>query len=237
MLEVPRAEKGILRHEPRRYGASEQGCALEYYGPDTAPADILLMASMHGDEVETTVVLGEALRRVPENALKNPVILSVNPDGILRGTRSNARGVDLNRNWPSSNWSANPVYHRDHGGQERDIALSSGASAASEAETRALQQLVLRLQPRAIVTLHAPLACIDAPQASPLARWISRRVQLPLVPDVGYETPGSFGSWAAEQGIDIITWEFPRRSITALIASHAPVLFQLLTGEFDPGED
>ena len=232
---VPRAQRGVLQHQGACYGTSELDHPLEIYGPQTAPVDILLMAAMHGDEVETTVVLSEALRRVPDGDIRNPVILGVNPDGILRGTRCNARGVDLNRNWPSRNWSPATVYHRAHGEQSRDIMLSPGEQAASEAETRALLNLVEKLQPKAIVSLHAPLGCIDAPSASRLARWISDEVNLPLVEDVGYATPGSFGTWSSEQGIDIITWELPARSIAANMATHVPVLQQLIAGQFDMG--
>ena len=230
---IPRPERGILRHPPWRYGTSEQGTALNLYGPRTGPVDILLMAAMHGDENETTVVLSEALRRIPFSNIKNPVILSVNPDGALQGTRSNARGVDLNRNWPTANWSPDPVYHKDHGGTFQDIGLSPGASPASEAETKELLNLVQLLQPRTVISLHAPLACVEDPQATPLAQWVAKWVNLPLVPDVGYATPGSFGTWSAEQAINIITWELPSEPLADMIASHTPVLYELITGEYE----
>ena len=65
VIPVPRPERGLLRHPARAYGRSELGLPLECYGPDSGPVDILLLASMHGDEVETTVVLSEALRPEP----------------------------------------------------------------------------------------------------------------------------------------------------------------------------
>ena len=99
---VPRADRGVIRHTAREYGRSEQNNPLEIYGPQKGPVDILLFAAIHGDESESTVVLSEALRRVPPGQIHNPVILACNPDGLLRGTRANARGVDLNRNWPTS---------------------------------------------------------------------------------------------------------------------------------------
>lgn len=231
--QVPRAERGMLRHKASTYGTSELGTVLECFGAQDGPVDLLLLAAMHGDETESTVVLSEALRRVPENALKNPVVLAVNPDGMMRGTRCNARGVDLNRNWPTKNWSPKPVFHRQHGGGEQDIRLGTGDAARSEAETRALLDLVQRLQPAAIISLHTPLGCIDDPQDSELAHWISRQVSLPVVPDVGYSTPGSFGSWCAEQNIPILTWELPAEPVTRLLASHVPVLYRLITGEFE----
>ncbi len=230
--QVARARKGVLRHPARRYGASELGVPLECFGPEEGPVDLLVMASMHGDECDSTVALSEALRLVPEGRLANPAILSVNPDGVLRGTRCNANGVDLNRNWPASNWSPEPVRYKDHGKTERDIVLGTGSSAGSEAETRHLLALVERLRPRAIVSLHTPLGCIDDPDDSLLGRWIAAETGLPLVPDVGYATPGSFGSWCAEQHIPIITWELPAEPLPAVIDSHVPVLFRLLTGSF-----
>lgn len=229
---VPRAQRGVVRHAPRRYGASVHGAALNVFGPASGPVDLLVMASMHGDECESTVVLSEALRSVREEALATPVILNVNPDGTVLGTRANARGVDLNRNWPTANWSPDPVLYKAHGEAVRDIELSPGEAAASEPETRALLQLVRELRPAAIVSLHAPLGCVEDPARKPLAQWIAHEVGLPLVPDVGYLTPGSFGTWSAEQGINIITWELPPEPIPALLASHAPVLRRLLTGDY-----
>ena len=230
--QVPRPERGMLKHTASPYGKSELGTALECFGPREGPVDLLLLAAMHGDETETTVVLSEALRCVPEHAVKNPAVLAVNPDGMMRGTRCNARGVDLNRNWPASNWSSQPVYHRQHGGGVRDIRLGTGEAAGSEPETRALLSLVQRLRPKAIISLHTPLGCIDDPQGSELAHWISREVKLPVVRDVGYSTPGSFGSWCAEQDIPILTWELPAEPVTRLLASHVPVLYRLITGQF-----
>ncbi len=233
--EVPRADKGVLRHTAHRYGESELGVPLTFFGPTSGPVDLLLMASMHGDESDSTVALSEALRRVPADALVNPVILAVNPDGILHGTRCNANGVDLNRNWPASNWSPEPVRYKDHGHTVQDIELSTGSAAGSEAETRHLLALVQRLQPRAIVSLHTPLGCIDDPHDSELGRWIAAETRLPLVPDVGYATPGSFGSWCAEQRIPIITWELPTEPLPDVIASHVPVLLKLVTGTHPVG--
>ena len=234
---VPRPKRGILRHPPQDYGSSILGTPLQVYGPASGPVDILIMAAMHGDECDTTVVLSEALRSVPPDLIKNPVILSVNPDGALRGTRCNAAGVDLNRNWPTANWSADPVYYRGHGQEHQEIELSTGSCAASEPETRSLLDLVKKLRPRAVVSLHAPLACIEDPDAQPLARWIAEQVQLPLVPDVGYATPGSFGTWSVENGINIITWELPAESLPDLMVSHVPVLRKLITGVYPAGAD
>ena len=95
-------------------------------------------------------------------------------------------------------------------------------------EITALLGLVDQLRPAQLITLHGPLACIDDPDNSPLAQRISARTQLPVVPDVGYPTPGSFGTWARERDLPMITWEFPPDSIEHLFLSTVPVLVDIL---------
>ena len=45
--EVPRAQRGVVRHPPRRYGTSVHGAALNVFGPAAGPVDLLIMAAMH----------------------------------------------------------------------------------------------------------------------------------------------------------------------------------------------
>jgi protein MpaA len=229
---VPRSEFGRLNHGSTSYGNSNLGISLEIYGPADGPTDILILGALHGDELDGLVILSEALRMIPAEAVRHPVILSANPDGVLRGTRGNLRGVDLNRNWPASNWSPNPVRYKNQAGEAQDIELSPGDSAGSEPETRALIDLILRLQPKVTISLHSALGCIDDPDDSPLAHWIGSATGLEVLPDVGYPTPGSMGSWMAEQGFPIITWELPAASLREIRATHLPVLRKLITGEF-----
>jgi protein MpaA len=91
--------------------------------------------------------------------------------------------------------------------------------------------LIEGLRPEIVVALHAPLACIDDPEAGPLAEWLSERTGLPLVSDVGYPTPGSFGTWGGERGLPVVTYEFPLTDIDTLVRDHVPVLADLLAGE------
>jgi len=108
------------------------------------------------------------------------------------------------------------------------VILSPGESAGSEPETRALIALIRELQPEAVVALHAPLACIDDANASPLGQHLAQRTGMPLVRDVGYPTPGSFGSWGADQGLPVVTYEFPLAATEVLMRDHVPVLVELL---------
>jgi protein MpaA len=190
---------------------------------------LLLFAGIHGEEGETTSALSKALRHLSAPPEQCAVVLAANPDGLIRGTRGNARGVELNRNFPTSDWSPHPVLHRYTLDAPREVSLSPGASPASEPETRALMELVQALDPDAVVALHAPLGCIDDPGDTPLGRWLSRRTGMPLVPDVGYPTPGSFGTWGAERGLPVVTYELPLVTPDAAAHEHVPVLVELLT--------
>jgi protein MpaA len=234
LMLAERSDRGVIRHAGEEYGESHDGNSLTVWLPEDEGPSILVLASMHGDESETTVVLSEALRSIRRKDLNNAAILCANPDGLLRGTRGNARGVDLNRNFPTSNWSPEPVFYKNLEDDPQDIALSPGAEPASEPETRALLSLLEEVKPRAVVTLHAALACIDDADASPLGSMLAERSGLPLEPVV-YPTPGSFGSWAQEHGLILVTYEFEPASAYELKERHVPVLIDLLTGEIDIG--
>jgi murein peptide amidase A len=230
---VERRDRGVIRHAGSAYGSSLEGAPLTVYLPESGSAEIVVLAAIHGDEAETTVVVSEALRCIPRGGLQAAVILCGNPDGLLRGTRGNGRGVDLNRNFPTSNWSADPVCYKTRANDARDIALSPGAQPASEPETTALLSLLERLNPRAVVSLHAALACIDDAGGSHLGRQLAARCALPLLTEIGYATPGSMGTWAAEQGLTLVTWELEAASLYDLKDRHVPILIDLMTGRIE----
>ncbi|MEA2163150.1 MAG: murein peptide amidase [Thermoanaerobaculia bacterium] len=233
---VERRDRGVVRHAASVYGASLEGIPLTVYLPESGHAEIIVLASIHGDEAETTVVVSEALRCTLKGDLQAAVILCGNPDGMLRGTRGNGRGVDLNRNFPTSNWSPEPVHYKTRANDARDIALSPGAEPASEPETRALLSLIETLRPRALVSLHAALACIDDAGNSHLGRQLAARCALPLLTEIGYPTPGSMGTWAGEQGVTLVTWELEAASLYDLKDRHVPILIDLMTGRISLDE-
>ena len=230
---VARRDRGVIRHASSPYGTSVDGTSLTVYLPATGTAELLLLAAIHGDETETTVALSEALRCLPADELRAGVILCANPDGTVRGTRGNARGVDLNRNFPTTNWSPDPVFYKSRAHDARDIALTPGPEPASEPETRALLALIDRLQPRAVVSFHSALACVDDSGASHLGRQLAERCALPFLTEIGYPTPGSMGTWAGERGLNLVTMELEDASLYTLKDRHVPILIDLMTGRFE----
>jgi protein MpaA len=227
---VERRDRGVIRHAISVYGTSLEGVPLTVFLPDAESAELVILAAIHGDEAETTVVVSEALRCLPTGDLQAAVILCGNPDGMLRGTRGNGRGVDLNRNFPTSNWSPDPVCYKSRANDARDIALSPGTEPASEPETRALLSLLERLQPRAVVTLHSALACVDDAGASHLGSQLADRCTLPFLTEIGYPTPGSMGTWAGERALTLVTLELEDASLYALKDHHVPIMLDLMTG-------
>jgi protein MpaA len=228
MILRPRQQWGTLPLESDTYGRSLLGTPLEVWRPQ-GRCRMLIFAAIHGEESETTLALSRALRQLPEPSPHCAVVLVANPDGLLRGTRGNARGVDLNRNFPTRDWRPDPVPHRFTLADPRDVMLSPGSHAGSEPETQALLALIADLRPEVVIALHAPLGCIDDANQSALGRWLAERTGMPFVADVGYPTPGSFGTWGGEHQVPVITYEFPLADPDALVRDHVPVLVELLT--------
>ncbi|SDZ87830.1 murein tripeptide amidase MpaA [Microbulbifer marinus] len=226
----PRTERGHFSHPRRPYGQSELGAPLFYFPAQSGANHGIVMAGTHGDEVAAVVALSCALRALPPERLRHHVILAVNPDGCQLGIRANARGVDLNRNFATGNWDGSgSVYRWNSAAEERDVLLSTGSEGGSEAETHALCELIGKLQPAWAVSIHEPLACVEDPDNSPLGQWLSAGLNLPLVTDVGYLTPGSFGTWCAERGLPCITVELPPVSADHASEDYLQALIELLT--------
>jgi protein MpaA len=228
-VDVPLAERGRVRHAQTTVGESREGVPLHLYGPD-ASGTPLVIAALHGSEPETTVTLSAALRTLPPEELACAVVLAVNPDGLLRGTRGNAIGVDLNRNFPASDWVRRTVKHHwtSETGQVTD--LSTGEGPASEPEARALIALVERLAPRWVLSVHAPIGMVLERAPTRLGAQLAARTGLRSARSVRYPVPGAFETWGHERGIPTTTLELPRLSTDEGKRVYAPLLAEVLRG-------
>ena len=130
------------------FGASVEGLPMTVVHRTTEGATrrVLVIGSIHGDERAGLRVARELLARETLPAgLDLWVTRTVNPDGTAADRRTNAHGVDLNRNFPY-NW---------HGTSRGETW--SGPGPLSEPEAVALRDLVRRVDPWLVVTFHQPL--------------------------------------------------------------------------------
>lgn len=222
--------RGILRLESQIYGTSVLGAPLRYI-PCTGRCRLLVVAAVHGEEPETTFLLSRALRAFDKNFASAAFVLCANPDGVTLGTRGNANGVDLNRNFATANWSAGTVPSRSVLEAPRDTLLSSGTAPGSEPETRALVSLIENLDPETILSMHAPIGCVDAPAATEIVRELGDIFGVPHVLDIGYATPGSLGTWCAERKKECVTLELPRMSLELLFERFGRAFAEFLSAQ------
>ena len=164
---------------------------------------ILVLGAIHGDEPSSAEVVESFATRAAENESRKDltviVIPVLNPDGLEVGSRTNHGGVDINRNFPAKNWESGSKQARYYPGEK----------ASSEPETRALIELIKKSSPTLIISVHAPLYCVnwDGP-AQKIAEAMAEANRYPLCEDIGYSTPGSLGSYAGKDlNIPVITLE------------------------------
>ena len=132
---------------------------------------MLIVGSVAGDEPGGITVTQQLAAEPAIRGLKLWLIPDGNPDGAALGTRVNADGVDLNRNFPSG-WR--------HQGK-RGNRHYSGPRPASEPETRAIEAFLKRIHPQLAVWLHQPYGVIDASEGPGWAeQQLARALKLPL---------------------------------------------------------
>jgi protein MpaA len=119
-----------------------------HIGADDARIRVLVVGSMHGDEPGGKRVVAALARRGAPDGAQMWLVRDLNPDGARRGTRGNARGVDLNRNFPHR-WRTAPRGR-----------YFPGPRARSEPETRWLIRLVRDIRPHVTVWLHQPYGIV-----------------------------------------------------------------------------
>ena len=219
--------RGIIRLQSLEYGRSVLGAPLLYF-PCKTECKLLVIAGIHGEEPETTFLLSRAIRAFDDNFDSVAFILCANPDGMTLGTRGNANGVDLNRNFNTQNFSTEKVGSRSILEAPRDTLLSPGVIAGSEPETQALVALIEKLKPASVLAMHAPMGCVDAPQKTTLVERVMDAFNLPWLSDIGYKTPGSFGTWCGERNLECVTLELPRMSLELLFDRYGRTFAEFL---------
>ncbi len=162
----------------------------------------ILFGAIHGDEPIGVYCLGKLaleLAAMPPGR-ETWIIPALNLDGLAGGSKNNANDVDLNRSFASANWSA-----------EHKAGYFPGKHAESEPEAEALAKLIDETGATRLIALHSPFRTVNwdgAGQA--LAEEMGKRNEYGASSDIGYATPGSFGSkYGVDRQCEVITMEIP----------------------------
>jgi len=209
-------------------GESVQGRPLvyaEFGNPQARSSNTsLVLAMVHPDEITPLYLalqLAQWMGDHPKDLTDAHVIIAplVNPDGFYRPvrTRTNAHGVDLNRNFGTDDWSHEALqrWRRMFGANPRRFP---GRQPNSEPETRFQLKLLEEMQPRKVLSVHSPLNFLDydGPMTITLKRfpteYVHRCLELRSRLQANHEGffPGSLGNYAGqERGIPTFTLELP----------------------------
>lgn len=190
------------------YAKSERNRNIYIFEQGNNETTTLILAAIHGDEqngFHLAVKLADTLYTQPD-LVKNKVVIVpvVNPDGLMKRSRTNANKVDINRNFPTENWR--PVYEKDK--------YNPGYEPGSEKETRIVIEMINQYNPDKIIAIHADLHLInyDGP-ARELALLMAEYNGYKVESTIGYPTPGSLGNFTGvELKIPTITLELPDNS-------------------------
>ncbi len=172
---------------------------------------VLLIGGTHADEltsISSVFIWMHKLRRYHTGMFHWRITPLLNPDGLLvnKSTRTNANGIDLNRNLPTPEW---PRLSRNYwvNTTGRDPRRYPGKAPGSEPETQWLVEQIDRFEPDIIVSVHAPHGIVDYDALD--RRSAPHRIGI-LYRDFLGTFPGSLGNYAGvHKGIPVVTLEMP----------------------------
>jgi protein MpaA len=180
--------KGQMRILAKTPG--QRDLVMYQYGSLKLPKFVLI-GGMHGDEPQGALVVEDFVEQMKaaEGTFKSCMIVipRLNPDGLFKNERVNYNGVDLNRNFPASDWTT----------QHKAPRYNPGTEPCSEPEVRVLVSLLRQAQPFLVVHCHTytPQICYTGEQSKKYAEMMTKDFSYPLTDDIGYPTPGSLGQF------------------------------------------
>ena len=209
--------------EPFSIGKSVEGKSLDVYRFGSGPIVRVIIGAIHGGYESNTSTLVYLLRddlksgliTIPED-ITLYLLPIFNPDGYydylnLPAGRSNARGVDINRNWDAY-WK--PDWNRT--GCFNYFQITAGEAPFSEPEAMALRDFLLNNHVDALISYHSAMSAIFAggrPEPDAASDSLARALSAvsfylyPPVNDPGCEYTGQLIDWASAHGIAAVDVE------------------------------
>jgi protein MpaA len=189
-------------------GLSVQGKPIRTFFWGHGQTCVYILGAIHGNESSTMQLVERIWKLLQQNkyqkfekAITFIVVPCLNPDGVELHRRTNANGVDLNRNFPTSDFSGIRKFYNFYGGRGQGL----------QPETMGLLELCTVYPPALVYSIHQPLNLInfDGP-AQTVALEISRLNGMRIKDDIGYNTPGSLGTYFGKmRNVPVITLELP----------------------------
>lgn len=192
----------------------------------------LVLCGVHGDEITPIKFcfdLIHYLKKMNHPWEKDLVAIApiVTPDSFFRKrpTRTNYRGVDVNRNFPTKDWKKDSL-RLWKSRYRKDPRRFPGKQPLSEHETIFQANLIKRYRPSKIIAVHAPLTILDydgptaeggiylGTNANNLLKKMSDSAKGYRIKNYPF-FPGSLGNYAGnERGIPTYTLELPSSDYT-----------------------
>jgi protein MpaA len=200
---------------PTVIGLSAGARPIEAYRFGVGEKEYLIVAGIHGGYEGNTIALAnELIKYINENPGAIPtdvtlyIIRNMNPDGEARDDgvdgRVNNNGVDLNRNFPTKNWTA----EWDRDGCWIYRPASGGTFGGSEPETRTVMSFIRSHKFEAMISYHSAALGIfpgGVPWTGPskrLAKALAKVTDYSYPPlDTGCVYTGTLADWAVENGV------------------------------------
>jgi protein MpaA len=216
---IPRPRRTSIMPGRRLLGRSARGRPIWVHdlGAPEAATTVVVVGSIHGNEVAGIPISRLLLAGTPVSGVRLLVVPTMNPDGDARRRRQNARGVDLNRNFPGG-------VHRGHPGD----ASYSGPRDLSEVEAQLIHGLLAAVQPDALVVYHQHLDVVDHCGGSlPVMRAYAAETGMRAVRLPRY--PGSMATWLHQKqpACTILTVELPAQVTAGMRRRHAAAVARL----------
>ena len=207
---------------------------------EAARLRVLVIGGIHGDELSSASVALQWIQLARQAPSDTPhpthwrFVPALNPDGLLQQPprRGNARGVDLNRNFPTPHWERDARTYWEKQ-TRKDPRRWPGPKPLSEPETQFIVEQMQAFKPHLIVSIHAPYGVLDfdGPFVPPtkLGRLYLDQVGI---------FPGSLGNYGGvHKGIPVVTVELPNALRTPLDAETRQMWLDLqrwITGKLWP---
>ena len=192
-----------------QYGTSLKGRPLIAYQFGSSGPTTMYVGAIHGNEASSSGLMKAWVSELEANSARTQgkriiVIPSINPDGVAAGTRTNSRGVNLSRNFPTSNWVSDI---NDTDGQRPG---GGGTSPLSEPEAAALANYTRQVRPSLLLSFHAIGSLVAGDPGGYSAGFAARYASMVGYRDVTnssnssfeYDITGSYEDWTyRNQGI------------------------------------